>query len=114
MSKALIILLIHIYSAQYGADPDFCVAVATIESRLKCGPLGKSGRFIGPMGIAKCFRAKWDIDDPATNIEVGVRALRGADKRRVLRRYNTAFSEGYYRAVMAIYWQAKREGKFDG
>ena len=36
----------------------------------------------------------------------------GADKRRVLKRYNAAFDEAYYRAVMAVYRQAKREGKF--
>jgi hypothetical protein len=70
-------------------------------NEIKVGPLGGSGKFIAPMGINRCFRTKWDIDDPFENIRVGVAALRGRDERQVLKRYNAEFNEGYYRAVMA-------------
>lgn len=104
----------------YGVEPDFAWAVARVESGLpggpeiRCGPLGRCGKYYGPMGINRCFKTKWPIDDPYVNVEVGVKALRGADKRRVLQRYNAAFNESYYRAVMAIYHQARRGRKFHG
>jgi hypothetical protein len=100
-------------SLHYGVEPEFAYAVARVESgtrteALRFGRLGRS-RYYGPMGINRCFLARWPIDDPYVNVEVGVKALRGADKRRVLKRYNAAFDEAYYRAVMATYRQAKRE-----
>ena len=94
--------------ALYGVEPEFAWAVARVESgvpggpEIRLGPLGRRGKYYGP------------IDDPYVNVEVGVKALRGADKRRVLQRYNAAFNEAYCRAVMSTYHQAKREGKFDG
>lgn len=106
--------------AMYGVEPEFAWAVARVESgvsggpEIRFGPLGRRGKYYGPMGINRCFLGRWPIDDPYVNVEVGVKALRGTDKRRVLRRYNRAFNEAYYRAVMAVYRQAKREGRFDG
>lgn len=93
----------------YGVDPHFAQAVAIVESRpahgpelaMRCGRLGKS-RYYGPMGIEKSFLKRWAINDPFVNIQVGVMALRGADKRRVLKRYNASFTEAYYREVRRI------------
>jgi hypothetical protein len=84
-----------------GVDPDFAGAVAMVESGLKCGPLGKRGRFVGPMGIARCYKDRFDIYDWRENVRVGVRALRGKDKLKVLRRYNAASNRAYERAVLA-------------
>ena len=115
MTKWLILFFwIKYCGAVYGVEPEFIWATMRVESGnasnlVRFGPLGKSGKYIGPMGINKCFRKKWDIDDPFVNVAVGARALRGSDKRQVLRRYNTAFDEDYYRAVMALYRQCKRE-----
>jgi hypothetical protein len=120
LATALLLAWLKACAAAYGVEPEFAWAVARVESgvpgaaEIRCGPLGRSGKYYGPFGIHRDFRRRWPIDDPYVNMAVGVKALRGADKRRVLRRYNTAFNEGYYRAVMAIYRQAKREGKFDG
>ncbi len=102
----------------YGVEPEFAYAVARVESgvpggvEIRCGALGRAGKYYGPFGIHRDFRRRWPIDEPFTNVAVGVKALRGRDKRRVLRRYNAEFSEAYYRAVMAIYRQAKRKGIF--
>ena len=60
------------------------------------------------MGINDCFLSKWPIDDPFVNVEVGVKALRGSDKRRVLRRYNPKLNRAYEQTVMATYQQMKR------
>ena len=117
---ALLLAWFQACALTYGVEPEFAWAVARVESgapggaEIRCGPLGRSGKYYGPMGINRCFKAKWPIDNAFVNVEVGVKALRGADKRRVLQRYNAAFDEAYFRAVMAIYRQAKREGKFNG
>lgn len=98
----------------YGVEPEFAYAVARVESgvpggpALRFGPLGRAGKYYGPFGIHRDFRKKWPIDHPLVNVAVGVRALRGQDKRRVLQRYNTNFDESYFRAVMAVYRRAKR------
>lgn len=118
VAAALLLAWIQACALTYGVEPEFAYAVARIESGTKteawrCGRLGRS-RYYGPMGINRCFLARWPIDDPFVNVEVGVKALRGADKRRVLKRYNAAFDEAYYRAVMALYRQTKREGIFYG
>ena len=80
--------------------------------RIRIGPLGRKRKYYGPMGINRCFLARWPVDNCYVNVMVGARALRGNDKRRVLKRYNAAFTEAYYRAVMACYRQAKRERIF--
>jgi hypothetical protein len=118
LATALLLAWMQACSLQYGVEPEFAWAVARVESgtkteSLRCGRLGRS-RYYGPMGINRCFLNRWPIDDPYVNVEVGVKALRGADKRRVLKRYNAAFDEAYYRAVMALYRQAQREGMFYG
>jgi hypothetical protein len=120
LGMALLLAWLQACALTYGVEPEFAWAVARVESgvpggaEIRCGPLGRSGKYYGPMGINRCFKAKWPIDNAFVNVEVGVKALRGADKRRVLQRYNAAFNEAYFRAVMAVYRQAKREGKFHG
>ena len=100
--EGFLLTWLHLCALKYNVDPGLAYGVMIIESRGQCGELGRKGTFIGPMGIHKCFRSKWDIDNPYTNIEVGVRALRGDDERRVLRRYNTAFNMAYYKAVKQV------------
>lgn len=107
-SKAEIRQYIRACAETYYVDPAFAEAVFTIESGLRCGPLGKKGRFIGPAGIDKSFRCKWNIDDPFINIIVGVAALRGKDKDRVLRRYNPVNGRNYRIAVLRLYRQIKK------
>lgn len=99
-------------AATHGVEPEFALAVATVESRLQCGPLGSKGTYYGPMGIHKCFRAKWDIANPFVNIAVGVKALKGRDQRRVLQRYNASFNEAYFRAVQSCRRQYQRDRVF--
>ena len=116
MSITTTLLLAWLYtcSTQYGVEPAFARAVMEVESGLpgvaafRVGPLGRKGTYIGPMGIHKQFRRKWDIDDPYENIRVGVAALRG-DKMKVLQRYNTACDVGYVKAVFSKYRKYKRE-----
>ena len=108
----------QVCSAHYGIEPEFVYAVARIESgvpggpQIRIGPLGRKSKYLGPMGINRCFLSRWPVANPYVNVMVGARALRGNDKRRVLKRYNAAFTEAYYRAVMACYRQAKRERIF--
>lgn len=104
MAEALLVAWIRSCALVYGVDPEFAVAVAHVESRvpgqyLRVGRLGRS-RYFGPFGIHQDFRKKWPVEDPWVNCLIGVRALRGRDKRKVLRRYNAEFNESYYRAVM--------------
>ena len=94
----------------YHVEPEFALAVARVESGTKTqeyriGRLGKSD-FYGPMGVKGCFLK---TGSPFEVIELGVRALRGKDKARVLRRYNPKLDRAYERAVMALYRQNKRE-----
>ena len=100
-----LLLWLTLCCSVYQVEPAFARAVMVIESREQIGPLGRKGTFIGPFGIHKDFRKKWDIDDPRENIRVGVAALRGKDKLRVLRRYNTKSNRSYEQAVMACYRQ---------
>jgi hypothetical protein len=101
-SRADLVSYIARCARAHGVDPGFAVAVATIESRLQCGPLGRRGTYLGPMGIHKTFRARWNIDNPWVNVEVGVKALRGRDQVKVLRRYNASFSPAYLKAVRQV------------
>jgi len=113
LPAALLLAWMQACATLYGVEPEFALAVATIESRLQCGPLGRKGTYCGPMGIHKCFRAKWDIDNPFVNIAVGVRALKGRDQRRVLQRYNASFNEAYWRAVQSCRRQYQRDRVFE-
>jgi len=107
MTPALIFWLFTCCT-QHGVEPDFALAAFQVESQGQCGPLGK-GTVYGPAGIHKSFLKKWNIADPYVNVEVGVKALRGRDKLRVLRRYNTASNRAYEAAVMSKYRQLKRK-----
>jgi hypothetical protein len=52
------------------------------------------------MGIHKDFKKKWDIENPVCNIVIGVMALRGRNKRKILKRYNPKADAAYFRAVL--------------
>ena len=110
MITPALFLWLNLCCAVYDVEPEFALSVFTIESRLEVGPLGRSGTYIGPAGIHKCFRAKYDIDDPKENIRVGVAALRGKDKFRVLHRYNPKATPAYVREVMRLRKQLGRKG----
>lgn len=112
MSELLLILWINFYSIQYGVDPHFSHAVAIVECGppgIRSGPLNKKGTYIGPFGIHKDFRKKWDIDDPRENCRRGILALRGKDKIKVLRRYNPIADQKYIKAVMSKYRELQRQ-----
>lgn len=103
---------IALCATKYGVDPAFATAVATVESRkdgheFRIGRLGRS-RYYGPMGINQSFLSKWPIDNLFTNIEVGVRALRGPQDK-VLRRYNAECNDQYRRAVRLAMRQYQKE-----
>ena len=94
----------------YGVEPEFALAVARVESgpktqEYRVGRLGRSN-FYGPMGVHRCFLK---TGSPYEVIDKGVRALRGKDKLKVLRRYNTQSSRAYEQAVMALYRQNRRQ-----
>ena len=114
ITTAALLIFMQTCCQHFGVDYPFAHGVATVESgckvnEVRVGPLGSKGKFIAPFGINKCFRDKWDIDNPYINIVVGVRALRGRDQRHVLQRYNAEFNEAYYRAVMACARQYRAE-----
>jgi len=101
------------YSKKYGVDPYFAASVAYIESGgWKEGPL-PGGKFIAPMGIHRCFRKKWNIDDPIKNIKVGTIALgkhkrKTGTRRKALAKYNTEITQAYTEEVMGLYRQIRR------
>jgi hypothetical protein len=102
------IWLIYFWSGfwctHYGVDLPFALAVAATES----GVPGQefrvnllAGKWFGPYNIHKDFLLRWpDIDTISGNCRAGVRALRGRDKRRILKRYNPEMTPEYYQAVM--------------
>lgn len=110
LTTATLVALIISTAQANGVEPAFALAVARVESgtasqQFRCGPIGKKGRFYGPFGIHRDYRQRWAIDRPEVNVQVGVRALRGQDKRAVLRRYNKSFNKEYWRAVCKLYHQ---------
>lgn len=111
VTELLLIMWIHSYSLQVGVDPNFAVAVATVEcgpGPIRSGSLNKKGTYIGPFGLHKDFRKKWNIDDPKENCKRGVLALRGRDKIKVLKRYNPKADSRYIKAVMNKYRELRR------
>jgi len=98
---------------KYEVSPAFALAVAHVESgtasqEFRVGLLGAT--YYGPMGIHKCFLNRWPIDDFRENIRVGVKALRGRNLRHILKRYNAAFTESYWRAVKSAERRYRQEG----
>ena len=100
-------------AVRHGVDPYFAAAVGYIEcAGWKQGPVGRGPngrRYIGPMGINRCFADRWDIYDPLVNLDVGIRALRGANHRVVLRRYNAQCTRDYESAVLRLCQQFHEE-----
>lgn len=117
LATVLLIAWLRACSAVHGVDPCFAQAVMIVESRptggaeleFRVGRLGKS-KYWGPFGIHRDFLKRWPIDDPFVNVEVGVKALRGNDRRRVLKRYNASFNEAYYREVRRVERKLKGGG----
>lgn len=119
LATALLLAWMKACCIVYGVEPEFAWGVLRVESGVPGGPairLGRLGgsRYFGPFGIADVYGNDVNLSNPYVNILIGVAALRGQDKRRILRRYNAAFNEAYYRAVMALYRQARRDGNFHG
>lgn len=121
LPSTLLLAWLKACSAVYAVDPAFAQAVMIVESRppsgtemeFRVGRLGKS-KYYGPFGIHRDFLKVWPIDDPFVNVAVGVKALRGADKRRVLKRYNASFTESYYREVRRIERKLKEGSRCHG
>ena len=111
MLTPALLLWLHTCCAAYGVEPAFALAVAQVESgcpgqEIRLGPLGKKGVYAGPFGLHRAYcREHFGVDpvDPEVNIAIGVRALRGPDKRSILRRYNTEWNRAYEQAVMTRY-----------
>ena len=108
LTASILIAWMKACALTYGVDPEFAQAVAIVESRpqgggmeMRFGPLGRSGNFVGPMGLNRCFAGKYDIYNPWENIRVGVAALRG-NELKALRRYNTRCNPAYISEVMRI------------
>jgi hypothetical protein len=106
MTRSQVIAEVQRQSKANGVDWRVPAAVMEVESGLKCGPLGKKGTFIGPGGLHKDFRAKWDIDDPVENIRLVVVAFKGKNTKaaiiRRLKTYNrTWWKARYIPAVLA-------------
>jgi len=106
LTESLILALITVIALDQGVDPEFARNVAKVESscpktgaQVRIGRLGKS-KFYGPMGIHKDFKKKWDIENPVCNIVIGVKALRGRNKRKILKRYNPKADAAYFMAVL--------------
>ena len=110
-----LLLWLHTCFAAYHVEPAFALAVAQVESgcpgqQIRIGPLGKKGVYAGPFVLHRAYcREHFGVDpvDPAVNIKIGVRALRGPDKHRILRRYNREWNRAYERAVMTRYRRLK-------
>ena len=121
LTTALLLAWMKACCLTYGVDLDFARAVAIVESRpaggaqmeIRVGRLGKS-KYWGPFGIHRDFLKKWPIDDPFVNVAVGVKALRGVNKKRVLKRYNASFDEAYYSEVMRIERKLKEGSRCHG
>jgi hypothetical protein len=113
ITSIMICAMIEAAAIAHGVDPAFCKAVARIESgtktqQFRVGRLGQS-KYFGPFGIHQDFIRLWSVDDLETNIEVGVKALRGKDKRAVLKRYNPKFNHKYYSEIMKLTKQYQKE-----
>lgn len=92
--------LIRQEARRQGADENFVLAVAHIESRIgnkefRTGLMGRT--YYGPFGVHKCFLSRWPINRLDENIRVGVSALRGGFKS--LRRYNASYNSAYAGAI---------------
>lgn len=100
----LIIFWTLFWCQVYHVDPAFALAVAHVESRapgreFRTGLL--AGKWYGPFNVHKDFRKRWpEIKTISGNCRIGVRALRGSNPRKILRRYNRNFNQAYFRAVI--------------
>lgn len=111
----ILLLWLKHCAAFYGVEPEFVKAVADVECNTTqgflIGPIDKKGRFIGPMGIHKDYANTYPIYNPFVNIALGARALgRYKNKVKALRKYNTSFNAGYYKAIKRRYNYYKRSG----
>lgn len=118
IATAALLAWMQICAQEHGVDPYFARAVAIVESRpaggglaMRCGPLGKQGKYYGPFGISRIFLKRWNIADPYVNVWVGVRALRGRNRLKILRRYNASFNQAYYREICRTERQLKQEAQ---
>jgi hypothetical protein len=104
------------YSEKYGTDPNFCLAVAEVESskgkdRFR---FSKVGRYWLPWGIDEDFEKRgWEVDTLKGQTEIAIRALsRHKNQRRSLKKYNASFTEAYYRRVKALEKRNRHSGIF--
>ena len=68
------------------------------------------------MGLHRDFQKKWDIYNPVVNVRVGAWTLAKKVKRygsvqAVLKKYNTAYTPAYGKAVMQVYRQYRRQNR---
>jgi len=111
----ILFLWLQYCSAFYRVEPEFVKAVADIESGVsqgfKTGAIDKRGKYIAPMGIYYKCAPGYNKHDPFVNIALGARALgRFKDKKRALKKYNTAYNDKYYKTIITKYKYYKQKG----
>lgn len=109
-----LLLWLQLCCGAYGVEPEFALAVATIESRLQVDL--ETRRFVGLFCLDKArVRERFGLTpreakDPFVNIALGVASLQGRDKQKILRRFNPEDYRGVYqRQVLRYYRQLKRK-----
>lgn len=114
----ILLLWLQICCAAYGVEPEFALAVATLESRLQVDL--ETPKYVGLFCLHKGYvREHFGLTpqqakEPLVNIAIGVRALRGRDKDKVLRRFNPEDRGPYRRKVLRYYRQLCRESHGPG
>ena len=115
MSLAPALLLwLQLCAAAYDVEWEFAYAVIMHESGGRADL--ETAKYVGLFCLHKGYvREKFGLTaaqakDPVVNIAIGVRALQGRDKQKILRRFNPSpGQEAYRRGVLRYYRQLKRQ-----
>jgi hypothetical protein len=100
---------------RYDVCPFFAAAVMRIEGNGWTEQRIGSSPYWGPMGINENCPVPYRVlTNPLSNIRVGVAALRGDDRRTVLKRYNAEwYKDNYIRDILALERQLEREARVE-
>lgn len=91
-----------------GADPALLAAVMRFEGDFRTGE-SPGGTYVFPMGLHKCFRGKYPIDDVFGNVLTAARRLaQFDDDREALRGYNTDRSSAFGRYCRSVLGATRR------
>jgi hypothetical protein len=100
---------------RYDVCPFFAAAVMRIEGNGWTEQRIGNSPYWGPMGINENCPVPYRVlANPLSNIRVGVAALRGDDRRTVLKRYNAEwYKDNYIRDVLALERQLERAARVE-